>query len=163
MHSATLRIVLFLPENELHEIGLLFYHYIARKSGFKTYYLGQSVPHRDLQTICSFHKPHFLVTSLTSAPPASQLEDLSSFDEASKKQIEKSIEEDFANGFAGVRALPRSSAFGVYVSYVYYQALFKKIRNTPSTLVMQTRIRIRNRHKATLLAYSYVRHQLNML
>ena len=108
MHSATLRIVLFLPENELHEIGLLFYHYIARKSGFKTYYLGQSVHHRDLQTICSFHKPHFLITSLTSAPPASQLEDLSSFDEASKKQIEKSIEEDFANGFAGVRALPRS-------------------------------------------------------
>lgn len=89
--------------------------------------------------------------------------DISSFDEASKKQIEKSIEEDFANGFAGVRALPRSSAFGVYVAYVYYQALFRKIRNTPSTLLMQTRIRIRNRHKATLLAYSYVRHQLNML
>ena len=72
---ATLRIVLFLPENELHEIGLLFYHYIARKSGFKTYYLGQSVPHRDLQTVCSIHKPHFLITSLTSSPPVSELDD----------------------------------------------------------------------------------------
>lgn len=89
--------------------------------------------------------------------------DVSSFDEASKKQIEKSIEDDFANGFAGIRKLPRSSGFGVYVAYVYYLALFKKIRNTPSERVMRTRIRIRNRHKATLLAYSYVKHQLNIL
>lgn len=73
--KATLRIVLFLPENELHEIGLLFYHYIARKSGFKTYYLGQSVPHRDLQTVCSIHKPHLLITSLTSSPPVSELDE----------------------------------------------------------------------------------------
>lgn len=89
--------------------------------------------------------------------------DLSSFDEASKKQIEKSIGEDFAHGFAGIRQLPNSSSFGVYVAYVYYLALFKKIRNTPSELVMRTRIRIRNRHKAILLAYSYVKHQLNMI
>lgn len=73
--KATLRIVLFLPENELHEIGLLFYHYIARKAGFKTYYLGQSVPHADLQTVCSIHKPHFLITSLTSNPQATGLND----------------------------------------------------------------------------------------
>lgn len=71
--QATLRIVLFLPENELHEIGLLFYHYIARKNGFKTFYLGQSVPHEDLKTVCSIHRPHFLVTSLTSAPSADLL------------------------------------------------------------------------------------------
>jgi MerR family transcriptional regulator, light-induced transcriptional regulator len=66
--KATIRIVLFLPENELHEIGLLFFHYIARKNGFKTYYLGQSVPHQDLKTVCQIHRPHFLITSLTSSP-----------------------------------------------------------------------------------------------
>ena len=59
--------------------------------------------------------------------------------------------------------LPRSSRFGVYVAYVYYLALFKKIQNTPYDKVLESRIRIRNRHKATLLAYSYVRHQLNMI
>ena len=89
--------------------------------------------------------------------------DLASFDETSKKEIEKSIEEDFRHGFAGIRQLMRSSRFGVYVAYVYYRALFKKIKNTPSEQVMRTRIRIRNRHKATLLAYSFMKHQLNMI
>ena len=73
--KTALRVVLFLPESELHEIGLLFYHYIARKSGFRTYYLGQSVPHRDLQTVCKVHKPHLLITCLTSSPPATELND----------------------------------------------------------------------------------------
>lgn len=73
--NAALRTVLFLPENELHEIGLLFYHYIARKAGFKTYYLGQSVPHGDLQAVCSIHKPHLLITSITTSPVPGKLDD----------------------------------------------------------------------------------------
>lgn len=85
------------------------------------------------------------------------------FDEQSKKEIEKDIEHDFQEGFAGIRKLPRSSRFGVYVAYMYYLALFRKIRNTPSERVLQSRISIPNRHKATLLAYSFVRHQLNMI
>jgi phytoene/squalene synthetase len=85
------------------------------------------------------------------------------FDDSSKKQIEASIEKDFHNGYLGIRKLPRSSRFGVYIAYVYYLALFKKIKNTPSEQVLQSRIRIRNRHKARLLAYSYVKHQLNIL
>lgn len=63
------RIVLFLPEGELHEIGLLFYHYILRKKGYRTYYLGQSVPRHDLRAICAIHKPEILVTNYTSSPP----------------------------------------------------------------------------------------------
>jgi 15-cis-phytoene synthase len=85
------------------------------------------------------------------------------FNESSKKEIEDSIARDFANGFKGIQQLPRSSRFGVYVAYVYYVALFKKIKNTPSELVLSRRIRIRNRHKATLLAYSFVKHRLNMI
>jgi 15-cis-phytoene synthase len=89
--------------------------------------------------------------------------EINRFDESSKKEIETSISKDFAEGFKGIRQLPRASRFGVYVAYVYYSALFKKIKNTPSDLVMRSRIRIRNRHKATLLAYSFVKHQLNMI
>ena len=85
------------------------------------------------------------------------------FDEASKKAIENNIAADFHEGYIGIKQLPRSSRLGVYVAYVYYLALFKKIRNVPSEHVMQSRIRIRNRHKARLLAYSYVKHQLNMI
>jgi len=81
-HIATLPIstkkskkaILFLPEGELHEIGLLFFHYVVRSKGFKTFYLGQSVPHRDLKAIYDIHRPRVLITSLISSPPASLLE-----------------------------------------------------------------------------------------
>ena len=36
--------LLFLPEGEFHELGLLFFNYLLRKAGVKVYYLGQSTP-----------------------------------------------------------------------------------------------------------------------
>lgn len=89
--------------------------------------------------------------------------DLSKFDDNNKKLIEESIKSDFDYALEGIRQLPTTSRFGVYVAYVYYLALFKKIRTTPSELILRTRIRIRNRHKAQLLAYSYFKHQFNMM
>jgi phytoene/squalene synthetase len=89
--------------------------------------------------------------------------DLDQFDEEKKKEIEESIRHDFDEGLKGIKMLPRSSRFGVYVAYVYYLALFNKIKNTPCERVLESRIRIRNRHKATLLAYSFVKHQLNLI
>lgn len=89
--------------------------------------------------------------------------DFEHFSDACKKKIEESIAEDFQHALEGIKQLPRSSRFGVYVAYVYYLALFKKIRNTPSERVLNSRIRIRNRHKARLLAWSFFKHQFNML
>lgn len=63
------RIMLYLPEGEMHEIGLLFYHYLTRKAGLRTYYLGQSVPHEDLITVYQVHRPAIMITSITSALP----------------------------------------------------------------------------------------------
>lgn len=71
--KSAVRIVLFLPENELHEIALLFYHYIARKYGFRTYYLGQSVPHDDLKSVYAIHRPHIMITSLSTVPSPQDL------------------------------------------------------------------------------------------
>ena len=85
------------------------------------------------------------------------------FDDSCKRTIEESIKADFDAGLTGIKQLPRSSRLGVYVAYVYYKALFKKIQNTPSDLVLKARISIRNRHKARLLAYSYLKHQLNLI
>ena len=45
------KIIFFLPEGELHEIGLLFYSYIARLEGFEVVYLGASVPIEDLKEV----------------------------------------------------------------------------------------------------------------
>ncbi|MBT1708012.1 phytoene/squalene synthase family protein [Fulvivirgaceae bacterium PWU5] len=89
--------------------------------------------------------------------------DLHIFNDTCKATIEASIADDLHAAYLGIKKLPRAARLGVYVAYVYYLALFRKIRNTPSELVMKSRIRIRNRHKARLLAYSYVKHQLNMI
>ncbi|MBX2917258.1 MAG: phytoene/squalene synthase family protein [Cyclobacteriaceae bacterium] len=89
--------------------------------------------------------------------------DLTNFDEASKSKIEADIAEDFHAAYLGIKQLPRTARFGVYVAYLYYLALFKKIKNTPSHVVLQNRIRVRNRHKLSILAYSFVKHQLNMI
>lgn len=89
--------------------------------------------------------------------------DFNEFSEENKKLIEQDIAEDFRLGLEGIKMLPAGARFGVYVAYVYYLALFRKIRNTPCNHVMQSRIRIRNRHKLSILAFSYVKHRLNLL
>jgi phytoene synthase len=89
--------------------------------------------------------------------------EMEQFNDNVKKKIEESIEHDFAEGYKGIRQLPRSARFGVYIAYVYYLALFRKIRRISSEHVLKSRISIRKRHKATLLAYSYVKHQLNLI
>lgn len=61
------RFILFLPENELHELGLLFYSYLVRKAGHKIIYLGQSVPYEDVVEVARFKEPDALVTSLVAA------------------------------------------------------------------------------------------------
>jgi DNA-binding transcriptional MerR regulator len=56
--------VLFLQENEYHEIGLLFYCYLVKKYGIKPIYLGQSVPYGDLKQVVKSHAPKFIITSI---------------------------------------------------------------------------------------------------
>jgi DNA-binding transcriptional MerR regulator len=60
------KIMLFLPEGELHELGLLFFHYICRQSGLRTYYIGQNTPHEDLIKVFQTHRPEMMLTSITS-------------------------------------------------------------------------------------------------
>jgi MerR family transcriptional regulator, light-induced transcriptional regulator len=55
------RYLLFLPEHEDHEIGLLFAHYIIRKSGKTVIYLGQNVPTKDLETTIKQTNPDVLI------------------------------------------------------------------------------------------------------
>jgi DNA-binding transcriptional MerR regulator len=66
--------VLFLRETELHELGLLFYHYIVKKAGIRTYYFGQTVPHASLLSACQEHKPDLLITALTAGPKPSEVQ-----------------------------------------------------------------------------------------
>jgi len=66
--------ILFLPENELHELSLLFYYYIVKKKGIRTYYLGQTVPYSSVKSIFEVHNPQLIITSFTTHPRASELQ-----------------------------------------------------------------------------------------
>lgn len=63
------RVVLFLPENELHEIGLLFFTYIIRSMGHEVLYLGQSTPLNAIHDVIDKWQPDTLVTGALSALP----------------------------------------------------------------------------------------------
>lgn len=57
--------LLFLPEHEMHELGLLFTYYILKSRGYKVIYLGQFVPIQDIKEICKDHtKIDVIVASL---------------------------------------------------------------------------------------------------
>ncbi|MFN3841130.1 MAG: MerR family transcriptional regulator [Cyclobacteriaceae bacterium] len=67
--------ILFLPEGEFHEFGLLFLNYITRSKGIYTYYLGQSVPFADVKAVYEIHKPQFIITAFVSTPAAAGVKD----------------------------------------------------------------------------------------
>jgi len=55
--------ILFLPENEWHELGLLFFHYICLGLKIRPYYLGQSVPLSSVEAIIESKEPEFIIFS----------------------------------------------------------------------------------------------------
>jgi len=85
------------------------------------------------------------------------------FSENCKKTIESDILMDFEMGLEGIKKLPKGARLGVYLAYVYYINLFKKIKNCPAERVQEERIRVRNRRKIVLLASSTLRHAFNLI
>lgn len=88
---------------------------------------------------------------------------LMELDEISKQRIVQEIKEDFAKGYLGILNLPNEAKFGVYTAYKYYYKLLKKLQNTPSREIKNTRIRVPNYQKFGLLAKSYVNYKLHLV
>lgn len=89
--------------------------------------------------------------------------DLSNFSARQKENIEKEIEQDFAEALKGIKMLPASSRSGVYLAYYYYLSLFRKIKRLPAERILKERIRIPNFQKFILMMTSNLRHKLNIL
>lgn len=70
------KVVLFLPEHEKHELSLLFYYYLLKKKNYDCFYLGQSVPMKDLKSFVEETQPDFLFTSLIAELTEEQFEKL---------------------------------------------------------------------------------------
>jgi MerR family transcriptional regulator, light-induced transcriptional regulator len=67
-------ILFFLPENDLHEMSLLFYSYLALKMGYHVIYLGQFVPWVDLVRIQKQVKIDFVFTAFINSIAKEDLE-----------------------------------------------------------------------------------------
>ena len=89
--------------------------------------------------------------------------DFKNFDAKAKKAIEADIQKDFDHAYTGILQLPKSARLGVYIAYIYYLKLFKKIQETEAIQVMNERIRVPDSKKITLLVKSYFKHQLNYI
>ncbi len=62
-------VLLFLPEGEYHELGLLFMNYLLKNRGVSTIYLGCSIPANDVEYVLKLKKPDYLYTHLTTVGP----------------------------------------------------------------------------------------------
>jgi DNA-binding transcriptional MerR regulator len=78
-NSKAKKIVLFLPDGELHELSLLYFNYLLKSKGHSVIYLGQSVPMNDLKKVTEIRKPDTLISVFTHIieDPESLIKDLS--------------------------------------------------------------------------------------
>ncbi|MCK5506227.1 MAG: MerR family transcriptional regulator [Thermodesulfovibrionia bacterium] len=72
-NSVPKHFLLFLPEGELHELGLLFYSYLLQKRGHRVTYLGQWVPLKEMVEASSSLDIGYLLTSITSVHSGEEL------------------------------------------------------------------------------------------
>jgi len=66
---------LFLPTNELHELGLLYLTYELKERGEHVFYLGQSLPKEYLQDLLNHQPVTHLISAFTTHPDVEQMED----------------------------------------------------------------------------------------
>lgn len=89
--------------------------------------------------------------------------DFNNFNQAMKEKIESDIEKDFENAYKGILGLPLKAKMGVYLAYIYYKALFKKIQNLSASKVLIERVRISNNKKLVLMIKTFFMYKLNYL
>ena len=58
-------VLLFLPEGEHHELGLLFMHYLLKSRGAEVIYVGANIPIKDVEYVVNLKKPTYVYSHLT--------------------------------------------------------------------------------------------------
>jgi len=89
--------------------------------------------------------------------------DFNNFTEQDKQRIEADIKKDFDSGFEGIKQLPKGTRLGVYIAYIYYLQLFKKITGTSAATVLQKRIRVSGTKKLSLYCKAVLQQKLNLI
>lgn len=89
--------------------------------------------------------------------------DFNNFTEQDKLAIEAEIKHDFDDAFEGIKRLPVGTRLGVYIAYIYYLQLFKKISYTPANVILQKRIRVSDVRKMSLYIKAVLQQKLNVI
>lgn len=89
--------------------------------------------------------------------------DYHTFSDQDKAAIEADIKKDFDDAYEGIVRLPKGARHGVYLAYVYYTNLLKKIKHESAAKLSDQRIRVSDRRKFFLLCNTTIRHRLNIL
>jgi len=89
--------------------------------------------------------------------------DFKEFSPEEKNQIEADIKNDFDLALTGIKRLPKGARAGVYLAYIYYTVLFKKITKLSPERIKTQRIRVPNFKKLMLLFLCYFRHKANYI
>jgi phytoene/squalene synthetase len=84
------------------------------------------------------------------------------FDEVTKAEIIRDIENDFSSSLNGLKKLPRNSRLGVLIAFYYYKNLLKKIKKTPAEKLLEKRVRVPDMVKILLLLKAYFANRLNL-
>ena len=86
------KFVIFLPDNEIHELSILFLNYLILNKGFQTIFLGQSIPIESLKTLLSQKDILHFVTYITVQPSKNDiLKFIKSFDENLIKDLDNKL------------------------------------------------------------------------
>jgi len=88
---------------------------------------------------------------------------MNKFSQSDKIKIENDIERDFKDALVGIKMLPKNSRAGVYLSYLYYYHLFKKIKYLSPSRLLAERIRIPNIEKLVLMFKAIFKNKLNLI
>lgn len=65
--------VLYLPDNEIHELGLMFINYLLVSKGYQTIFLGQSIPIENLKALTNFNEEVIFISYFTIKPEKDDL------------------------------------------------------------------------------------------
>lgn len=128
-------------------------------------YAGLSAPARRLGA--AFQKVNFLRDIKSDFTERGRIyfpgADFNQFTSETKAQIEADIQADFDAAYKGILRLPVGARLGVYLAYIYYLTLFKKIQKLPASRILSERIRVPDNQKFILLLQTYFRHRFNYL
>ena len=115
------RFVLFLPEGELHELGLLFYAYLLKVRNHEVLYLGQSTPLDSVIESCKIWNTDYLIlssiSSLSGVSYQNYLNDLSNEFKTKKILISGHVVDEFSKQLpSNIQSIANTSEFISFIN-----------------------------------------------